>query len=450
MELNRGSMSRRGFIQRSIAGMAATGIPLWSAREVVADYEEEQAQQQPAAANDTIVMGHIGCGNPMNGRGRDIGNAAARVPGVQYVACADVNRTNRQSWANIAAIRGNRTIAMFEDFRELLARRDINAVTIATVDHWHALAAIAAMRAGKDVYCEKPLSLTIEEGKAMVRVARQTNRRLQVGSQQRIEFGGRFRTAVELVRNGRIGNLRTIECRIDGNPRQGPFPVTNPPDGLNWDFWKGPTPDVQYVVRKCDYEFRWWYEYSGGKMTDWGAHHLDIAQWALNADDTGPVTVERISATTPWNPDPLSYNCHPAFRVRFTYANGVTVDSTSEGRNGITFTGENGRSITVSRDALTASHPEIINEPMPANAIRLPRHTSHMQNFINCVRSRQQPMTNVEIGHRSVTVCHLGNIAVRSGQRFTWDPVNERITSNEAMNTQWVGRPMRAPWRLDA
>jgi predicted dehydrogenase len=454
MNLERGTLSRRGFIQRSIGGMAAAGLPVWFAKNVVSAAELEQAQQnQPVQPNDRIVMGHIGCGNPMNGRGRDIARGAAGIAGVQYVACCDVDRTNRESFAQIPQINGGRKLALYSDFRELLARPDIQAVTIATVDHWHALVAIAAMKAGKDVYCEKPLTLAIAEGKAMVRVAKETNRRLQTGSQQRTEFAGRFLLAAELVRNGRLGRIQSIECRVGDNPIGGPFSQTPPPQGLDWDFWLGPTPHIDYVPEKCFYNFRWFYEYSGGKMTDWGAHHLDIAQWALNMDSSGPIEVEGTGEGV--DPRPLCYNCHPRFTATYRYANGTTLratDGLKEARNvnnGIHFVGEEGKWLFVSRNTITASDRRLLDEPLPNNAVRLGQGNSHMRNFLSCVRSRQQPIANVEVGHRSVTVCHLGTLAIRTGMKLRWNPETEQFVDNDRAN-QWLSRPMRAPWRLDA
>jgi predicted dehydrogenase len=442
MDLQRGNLSRRGFLQRSVAGLVGAGLPLWCANDVLAVAEQEQAQQQqPVQANDNIVMGHIGCG----GQGRHISGQARNITGVQYVACCDVDRTRRDEFARWLA--PNREIAQFNDYRDLLARRDINAVTIATPDHWHVIIAIAALRAGKDVYCEKPLTLTVDEGKALVRVARETNRRLQTGSQQRTEFAGRFRTACELIRNGRIGRVRNIECRIGRNDPGGPFQVRDVPAGLDWDFWMGQTPRVDYVREKCHYTFRWWYEYSGGKMTDWGAHHLDVAQWALNMDNSGPVSVEG-TGTTPDN-RPLCYNCHPDFTATYTYADGTVVRAMSAGENGVRFEGDDNQWIFVSRNALRASDRRLIDDALPGNAIRLPAHNNHMRNFINCVRSRQQPICNVEVGHRSVTVCHIGNIAIRLGTgRLRWDPERERFVDSEAAN-RMLSREMRAPYRLE-
>jgi predicted dehydrogenase len=444
MDLERGNLSRRGFLQRSAAGLVAAGVPLWFAKGLIAEAEQDKAKQnQPVGPNDRIAMGVIGCG----GQGRhDMGQARAQQ-GVQIVALCDVDRAHRQQTAT--SLGANAQVAQYNDFRELLGRQDIDAVIIGTPDHWHALTAIEAMRRGKDVYCEKPLTLTVEEGKAMVRVARDANKRLQTGSQQRSEYQGRFRLACELVRNGRIGRVQSIECRVGANEVGGPYAVATVPEGLDWNFWKGPTPDVPYVPQKCHYTFRWWYEYSGGKMTDWGAHHLDIAQWALNMDGSGPNEIEAWGK--PPDRRPLTFNCHPHFNVTYRYGTGnnaVVVHAMSEGENGVRFNGEDGKWIFVSRGALRASQQALITEPLPNNAVRLPVSNNHMANFLACCRSRQQPICNVEVGHRSCTVCHIGNIAVRTGLRLRWDPQTERFVDNEEAN-RWLSRPMRAPWRLD-
>jgi predicted dehydrogenase len=438
--MQKGNLSRRGFLARSLAGLVGAGLPAWYARDVLAQRQQQPQPRQPGP-NDRIVMGAIGTG----GQGRGIMMAARGQRGVQMVAVCDVDRGRRQQ----AATQLGGRIAQFNDFRELLQNRDIQAVTIGTPDHWHALIAIAAMRAGKDVYCEKPLTLTIDEGKAMVRVARATNKILQTGSQQR--SNNRFRLACELVRNGRIGRVRRIETRIGGNPTGGPFMVSQPPDGLDWDFWLGTTPRVDYVRQRCHYDFRWWYEYSGGKMTDWGAHHNDIAQWGLGMDESGPVEIETVRAAAP-NNRANCYNCHPTFEVRCNYASGTALHCMSNGENGVRFEGENNRWIFVSRGTIRASDgnsqdSRLLNEPLPQNATRLEVSANHMGNFISCVRSRRQPITHVGVGHRSVTVCHLCNIAVRTGRRLRWDPAQERFTGDNAeQGNRMLSRPMRAPW----
>ncbi len=440
--MNRGNLSRRGFLQRSLAALAATGMPAWYAREVLAADEASAAAKKPAA-NDRIVMGAIGIGSPQS-RGLAIYGDAKRHKGVEYAAACDVDGRHLKRALGIMKKDGFAATG-YKDFRELLDRKDINAVTIATPDHWHALIAIEAMRKGKDVYCEKPLALTVEEGKALVKVARETNRVFQVGSQQRSD--GRFRMACELVRNGRIGKVVRVETRIGENPRGGPFPVVQPPKELDWDFWLGPTPNVAYVERRCHYEFRWWYEYSGGKMTDWGAHHNDIAQWGLGMDGSGPNAVEAQGVVSP-DPPPNSYNCHPHFMVVYAYPDNTHLVCTSGGQNGIKFIGEEGHWIFVSRGKIDASDRKLLEEPLPSNAKRLQVSNDHMGNFLDCLKTRQKPICDVEIGHRSVTVCHIGVIALRSGKKLRWDPAKEAFLDDADAN-KWLHRDMRAPWKLE-
>jgi predicted dehydrogenase len=441
----RGNLSRRGFLTRSTAALVGAGIPVWFAHESLVASEQEQAQNaRPVGPNDRITVGFIGTGS----RAGQLLGEVLRNPALQVVAACDVDQTH----LNQAAQRIGNNCARFSDYRQLLARQDIDAVFVVTPDHWHALAASAAMRAGKDVYCEKPLTLTVNEGKHLVRVSQMTNKILQTGSQQRSEYGGRFRLACELVRNGRIGTVESIETRIGGNPQGGPFPERPVPEGLNWDMWQGPTPNVPYVTQRCHYQFRWWYEYSGGKMTDWGAHHNDIAQWALNMDNSGPVLVEPVNATPP-NNRPNSYNCHENFEVRYTYANGpngangTILRCMSRGDNGARFNGENNQWIFVHRGGISASNPRLLEEALPQDAVRLLVSTNHIGNFVSCVRSRQQPICNVNVGHRSVTVCHIGTIAIRTGQRLRWNPEQEQFVENAEAN-RWLTREMRAPWQL--
>jgi predicted dehydrogenase len=484
--MERGNMSRRGFLANTLGGLTAAGLPLWFAKESLIDAQEKNAQQRPVGPNDRILMGAIGTGTsrttrpnqPVRGeRGIHCMSAAMQENGVQMMAVCDVDRPNAEFAQNLvrnASRGGSRECTLFSDYRRLLENRDITAVTIGTPDHWHALIAIAAMRAGKDVYCEKPMTLTIDEAKQVARVARETRKVFQVGTQQRTEMGGKFRLAAELVRNNRIGRVQRITTLIGSNPIGGPFQVAPPFEGLDWNFWQGPTGPVDFVAQRCHYEFRWWYEYSGGKMTDWGAHHNDIAQWALGMDESGPISVNGSGAAPASQPN--SYNCHPTFEVNYTYGNGPNGaagtrlvcrsgpaagwpirEGTRVADNGILFEGEDRKWIWVSRGNIHASDPALLNETLPANAVRLPRVQSptnqHMANFIHCVRSREATICPASVGNRSVTVCHLGVIATRffPGQTLTWDPREERFTGERAVeaNTH-LSRPMRAPWRLDA
>jgi predicted dehydrogenase len=481
MSIERGNLSRRGFLARSAAAFAAAGLPAWHSQEMIAFAQDNPPRRN--GGNDVLRMAAIGTGTnrtrrtgnqPIRGeRGIAIMNNAMTVngqtnPAVRMVAVCDVDRPNAEFAAHTVNTRyNNRDCRVFDDYRRVLEDRNIDAVTIGTPDHWHAIIAIAAMKAGKDVYCEKPLTLTIDEGKALVRVARETNRILQTGSQQRSEMNGMFRIAAELVRNNRVGRLRQITTLIGDNP-QGTFQVRPVPEGLNWDFWLGPTARVDYVPERCFYEFRWWYEYSGGKMTDWGAHHNDIAQWALGKDGSGPnrISGRGIAPSTV----PNSYNCHRDFEVNYTYDMGDGRDAvtlrcranTPQGwnirnamgqlqNNGVLFEGENNQWIFVSRASLFASDRRLIDEPLPQNATRLEVSNNHMANFLSCVRSRQAPICNPTVGHRSCSVCHLGVISTRLGQALQWNPQEERFTGDHAEEAnRMLSRPYREPYRLEA
>jgi predicted dehydrogenase len=313
------------------------------------------------------------------------------------------------------------------------------------------LIAIDALKKGKDVYLEKPLTLTIGEAIALEKVVAKTGRVLATGSQQRSDR--RFRLACELVRNGRIGKVTRVECRIGANPK-GTFQPSAPPEGLDWDFWLGPCPKVDYVTERCHYQYRWWYEYSGGKLTDWGAHHLDIAQWGLGTDDTGPISVQAIGEAPSGAAN--SYNCHPTFRVEYTYANGAKViasDTTlpdtvgDKDTNGILFVGDTGKWIFVSRGKISASDPKLLEEPLKEDSIKLEVSNNHMENFLGCVKSRKKPICHVGVGASSVIICHLGVIALQTGKKLDWDPA-KRVFAQEEGNAL-ISRPMRAPWKLE-
>jgi len=262
-----------------------------------------------------------------------------------------------------------------------------------------------------------------------------------------------FRTACELVRSGRIGKVSRIEARINDNPQSESIPAVAPPAELDWNMWLGPTPETEYLYgmqkggskTNCHYDFRWWYMWSGGKMTDWGAHHIDIGQWALDKDFDGPVSVE--GKGTPPNPAPRSYTCHKDFDVTYTYADGTVMVATSRGENGVHFKGENGKWLFVSRGKLSASDEKIIKEPLPKDALRLPVSGGHMFNFLECVRSGEKPICNAEVGASSVIVCHIGAIALRLGKKVGWDPKSHKFDDADA--NALIAREYRSPWKLE-
>lgn len=485
--MNQGNLSRRGFLQRSMAALTAgAGLPMWYAREVLAADEARAAASKVAGANDKIAMGIIGIGSPQS-RSLGIYGGAKRDKRIQFISTCDVDARHLERGSNILKKDGYE-VTPHKDFRRLLDDKALDAVLVATPDHWHALVALEALKHGKDVYCEKPLTLTVEESLALMRVTKETGRVLQTGSQQRTEFRGLFRLAAELVRNGRVGKVNRIECRIGNNPTSGAIPEAPVPEGLDWDFWLGPAPEVPYLQRvdtdkrggkhistNCHYEFRWWYQYSGGKMTDWGAHHLDIAQWSLGMDGSGPIAVE--ATATPPAKEANAYNCHPEFKVTYTYANGTKVfamgaggstpptlvdkegnePKTRDGRprkidgneNGLLIEGEAG-TIFVSRGEIVASDKKILAEPLAAGSVQLhpSRPTDHMANFIDCVRSREKPICDVTVGGGSVIICHIGVIALRTGKKLKWDPAKYRFDDAEA--NAMLSRPMRSPWKLQA
>jgi predicted dehydrogenase len=360
----------------------------------------------------------------------------ARAHG-DVVAVCDVDRNVlEQARASFGS-----TPDIYEDYRELLARDDIDVITIGAPDHWHAKMLVDACRAGKDVYCEKPLTLTVDEGKLIRDVVRDTKRIVQVGSWQRSD--DRFRTAVEMVRQGRIGDLERVDVVLGKNERGGPFQPTVPPPSLNWNLWQGQTPDVPYIPERCHGTFRWWCEYSGGQLTDWGAHHLDIAQWAIGEY---PVTIES-TATMPSVAN--GYNVATDFEVTYRYPGGVVMTVLDTGRNGIMFTGSEGR-IFVNRQSLEGKPVEELGKrPLPRDTFTLYEHdnlarpprsgkldaiVNHMGNFFDCVASRCQPISEVESQHRSVTTCHLGNISAWVGRPLNWNAESERFVDDDEAN----------------
>ncbi|MEJ2647604.1 MAG: Gfo/Idh/MocA family oxidoreductase, partial [Sedimentisphaerales bacterium] len=270
------SIARRNFLKTTGFMAAATSLPTWLVEQCAA----RNAQAVESSPNSRIQLGLIGCGGQGRGDARN-----ARSLGAQIVAVCDVDdRHIADAQRDFPGAEG------YSDFRKLLERKDIDAVICGTVDHWHTLVSIAAMKAGKDIYCEKPLTLAIAEGKHIIEVQKQTNRILQTGTQQRSSLF--FRLACECVRNGRIGKLQRAEVWLPAGLREGPFKTSPVPQGFNYEFWQGQTPKVDYVKERTHFSFRYWWDYSGGTMTDWGAHHNDIVLWALDMDDSGPVTIE--------------------------------------------------------------------------------------------------------------------------------------------------------------
>jgi predicted dehydrogenase len=398
---------------------------------------------QAAAPSARITTALIGSGS----RGRQIVAGGDKV-----VAVCDVDAKFReQSKAMVDALMGDTSCAAYTDFREVLDRDDIDAVVVATPDHWHVPMSVAAVQAGKAVYCEKPLTLTIQEGRILADVVRRYGAILQVGSQQRTDE--KFIRACELVRNGRLGEIKRVEVVIFARAGRAaanwePQPV--PPE-LDYDLWLGPAPWAPYHRDRCHYNFRFVSDYSGGDMTNWGAHHLDIAQWALDCDDSGPTEVVAAGKRN-------ANGLHDAWydvTAEYAYPGGVTVALRSGGSEvrtgGVRFIGSEG-SVWVSRELLDADPKSLLTAQIAPNEIHLGPTAgdgTHMGVWLDAIRKRNPRSVNVsaEIGHRSATVCHLANISMDLGRRVVWDPAAETFPGDdEANRLSW--RPMREPWRL--
>ena len=437
-------ISRRSFIRRVSASAAATGLPLWFVERELARAEEPAKTIK--SPNDRPNIALIGCGGMGTGDARN----ARRFGEIVAVCDVDSQHLDRavKTFTSDAKVPEK-----FSDFRKLLERDDIHAVINGTPDHWHSLINIGAAKARKDIYSEKPLTLTIDEGKHVVKAVRDNRVILQTGTQQR--SSQRFRMACELVRNGRIGELKEVTVWLPAGLRGGPFQTQPVPGNLNWDFWQGQAALHDYMPQRCHTTFRNWYDYSGGTMTDWGAHHMDIGYWAIGLP--APTHVEGKPLATPV---PGGYTTISEYEVKFTYENGIvfkvrtTADDSPFGavinpagqRNGIRFEGTAGW-IWVNRDEIKATDRELLSKPLPDTAEHLYRSNDHMGNFFDCIQSRKDPVCPVEVGHRSASVCHLGAIALRTGKKLQWNPETEFFTGTHTDEANaHVAREMRKPY----
>lgn len=435
--------SRRQFLQ-GIAAAGVASILLPSANRAFG-YE---------ASNDRPVFATIGLRN----QGWTITSKSFGF--ADFAALADVDaNVLADNVAKVAKQQGKKPDA-YKDYRNILDRKDIDAVMIATPDHWHTKIAVEAMYAGKDVYCEKPLTLTIDEGKLIEKVVKETGRVFQVGTMQRTESDQRFLQAIALIRNGRIGTVKKVTCGINGMEPSPVIPAVPAPEGLEWDVWLGPAPKVPYralpelrqgygggvpLFSNCHYSFRNWHEYSGGKLTDWGAHHVDIACWALGASDTGPSKVAPVEYKLPIeykDGHPVvddQYNAATEFNIRVDMPNEVEMIITSKGDNGILFEGTEGR-FFVNRGKIAGKPVEDLKDnPLPEGAIEAVYggkvSANHTANFIDGMKSRKQPISDVWSHNRMLEICHLANIAMRLGRELKWDPVKRQIIGDPQANS---------------
>ena len=412
------TISRRRFLGWAALAAGGAAVPLFVPRGVFASAD------QPGA-NDRIGIGGIGVGRQGSGV---VQNAAASKI-ARIVAVADAYQKRAREFA------ARYNAQPYQDYRKLLDRKDIDAIITATPDHWRALVCIHACQAGKDVYAEKPMSLTIREGRLMVQAVRKYQRVFQTGSQQRSMAANRL--GCELVRNGRIGQIHHIIARNYPSPWECALPSQPVPDGLDWDLWCGPNPVVPYHIDLCTprakpgwISFR---PYSGGEMTGWGAHGLDQVQWALGMDESGPIEVwtegPKFHPPTYKTPDSQSRGnklCSTP-KVFFRYPGDIVMELANGPEGGAIFKGDKG-TLTIDRAVCKSDPPEIAKEPIRSDEIHLVKSNDHMRNWLDCIKSRQRPVADVEIGHRSATVCHLGNIARWTGRRLRWDPRRRDIS----------------------
>jgi predicted dehydrogenase len=431
------TFSRRGFLNRTMLAAGTLGTPLLIPASAL-------GRDGRPAPSDRINMGCIGLG----GKGRGNMRQFLEKPGVEVVALCDVDKAHlRQALdliegtlAEQSALARRKGCATYGDFRELIARRDIDAISIATPDHWHAIPVIHAAREGKDMYCEKPLSLTIAEGRAMSDAVRHSGVVFLTGSQQRSDRN--FRFACELVRSGRIGRLHTVRVGLPPGHACPPQPEMPVPKGFNYDMWLGPAPWAPYTEQRCHNNFRWIQDYSGGQITDWAAHHCDIAHWGMGVEHTGPVEVE---GRGDFPRDGL-WNTAVSYRFECVYANGIRMICASSLPIGVRFEGDDGW-VFVTRGQIEAEPKGLLRSSIGPNETQLPRVSNHFDHFIECVKLRCEPIAPIETAHRSITVGHLGNISMLLQRKVRWNPELERFDRDTEAD-RLRSRAMRGPWSL--
>lgn len=432
------TVSRRAVLQSGLLGFPAI-VP---ARVLGAD-----------APSNQLTIGFIGTGN----NGTNWMRLFLRDGRVRVLAVCDVNREGGGYWdGSVRGLEparrlvndhyGDTSCLAIEDFREVIARDDIDSIYIGTPDHWHALIAIAAAQAGKHIYGQKPLSLTVREGRAMADAVNSSGKTWQTGSQQRSDSN--FRKVCELVRNGRLGKIHTVRVGLpSGRPDYGktahltePQPV---PEGFNFDMWLGPAPEEPFAPARVGVNFRWVSDYSGGQVTDWGAHHLDIAQWGLGMDASGPVAIESPRARFERHP---IYDTATEFRFDCRYANGVRLICSTDERPGVRFEGKDGWA-WANRGTHEVSSRDLVSEPLGEDDALLYRSDNHVKNFIDSCFTGQPTVAPIEAAHRSVSIAHLANIALRTGRALRWDPRTERVIGDPTADSM-LERPYRSPWNI--
>ena len=451
------SNSRRNFLKTASTAAAAAMPWYFSTATTLADEIKTNA--------DKLNIGVIGAGGMANG------NMGAARDWLNIVAVADVDESRGNQMSQ--AYTGGKA-DVYEDYRKVLERQDVQVVHVATPDHWHTKPVVEAMLAGKDIYCEKPLTLTIDEGKLIRKVQQQTGRVVQVGTQQRSTFH-LFVKAMAMVADGRVGKIKQVQAAIGGAPGSPTIPVADVPANLNWDRWLGPAPKVDYRYlppadgedrgnTNCHYEFRWWYEYSGGKLTDWGAHHVDICNWALklNGQTEGPTGIggtaqHPVEFRDGYPVQNDRYNTATSFQFKVDYPGGTEMIIRHDTDNGVLITGDKGK-IFVNRGKLVGKPVDDLKDnPLPESAIAkvykgLPmehnERKAHWANFIHCVRERKEPISDVHTHMEMLNVCHLAGISARLGRSLEWDDSREQIVGDDEANS-FLSRPYRQGYEIE-
>ncbi|MBE0536102.1 MAG: Gfo/Idh/MocA family oxidoreductase [Phycisphaerae bacterium] len=437
-------ITRRSFLKASAAAAGTLGMPYIIPASVFS------ADVKPS---EKIAIGYWGTGSQGSGHVRAFTGKAD----VQAVAVCDVNRGgdnyagNRRAgrepnvkvvedaYAAQKGLPAYKGVTGYNDFREFLRHKDLDAVVISLPDHWHALAAVAAAKAGLDMYSEKPMARSIHEAREMVKAVRRYGRVFQTGSQQRSDQ--RFRHACELARNGYIGRIKEVYAKVRGISKPCPFGGEPVPEGFDFEMWLGPAPAASYHPKRVSGSYdcfgsawRSWREYSAGHITDWGAHHFDIAQWGMGMDGAGPVEI------TPGTGE-------SAEGLTFRYANGIPLIKKQGPQQGdVQFIGDEGW-VGVSRGGIWASSESLLSAKMKPNDTRLYESKDHRQDFLDCVRTRKRPICDVEIGCSSVTICLLGEIVTRLNRPLHWDHARGRFVDDQEADAM-VKQPMRSPWVL--
>jgi predicted dehydrogenase len=438
-------IARRDFLKTSISAATAVGL--------VPYFGASRSTFANNSANDRPQIGCIGVGS------MGTGDAHGHANFGDIVAVCDVDSRHADRAKNDPKI-GKGKADSYKDYRKVLERDDIDVVSVVTPDHWHVKIAIEALQAGKHVFCQKPLTLTLEENQLIRNACKKhSDRVFLVGTQQR-SSNRLFMRAVNMVQQGLLGDITKMTVGINGSPTGGPFPKVEPPKELDWDFWLGQAPKVDYIQRRCHYEFRWWYEYSGGKFTDWGAHHVDIATWAIGADKEGmgPIEVDGRDAKHPvpykdgFTTVDDCYNTSHDFAIKCLFPGNIEMIVDSRSDNGILFEGTQGR-MFVNRQRITGTPIEEnwdegkFRDEQLTQLYKGKPHEGHKDNFYRCIREGGLPVSDVYSHVQAMNTCHLCSIAARLGRVIKWDPKAEKIVGDDQAATM-IGRERREGFEI--